>query len=35
MKLTDNERLPESPDTIGDDKEVDEEAQLQELRWRG
>ena len=32
MKLTDDERLPESPDTIGDDEEVDEEAQLRELR---
>ncbi|KIJ97595.1 hypothetical protein K443DRAFT_240300 [Laccaria amethystina LaAM-08-1] len=33
VKLTDDERLPESPDTIGDDdEEVDEEAQLRELR---
>jgi len=32
VKLTDDERLPESPDTIGDDEEVDGEAQLQELR---
>jgi hypothetical protein len=31
VKLTDDELLPES-DTIGDNKEVGEEAQLQELR---
>jgi len=32
VKLTDNERFPVSSDTIGDDEEVDEEAQLQTLR---
>ena len=31
VKLTDNERLPESPNTIGDDEAVDKEAQLREL----